>query len=76
VITTTDGRTVRGLVVRETAQEIVLKTREDAEPVTVSPAEVAARTTEPVSIMPPDLPDTVTDAGVRNVTAYLMRTVQ
>jgi hypothetical protein len=31
------------------------------------------RTTERSSIMPEDLPDKVTDAGVRDVTAYVMQ---
>jgi putative heme-binding domain-containing protein len=76
ILTMRDGSTRRGLVVRETAQEILLKTQDDPEPLTVPAAQVASRTTEPVSIMPTDLPDTVTDAGVRDVTAYLMRTLQ
>jgi putative heme-binding domain-containing protein len=76
VITTKDGHTLRGLVVRETEQEMVLKTQEEPDPITVPRAQVATQTTEPVSIMPADLPDRVTDTGVRDVTAYLMRTLQ
>jgi putative heme-binding domain-containing protein len=76
VISTKDGGTVRGLVVSETAQSVVVKTTGDPEPITIAKAQIAKRTTERVSIMPVDLPDKVTDAGVRDVTAYIMRTVQ
>jgi len=75
VIATRDGRTVRGLVVRDTPQELAVKTAAEVEPVIISKAQVAKRTVERVSIMPDDLPDKVTDAGVRDVTAYIMRTV-
>jgi putative heme-binding domain-containing protein len=76
VIATKDGSTLRGLVVSETAQEIVLKTAAEAEPVTIARARIAKRGTEPSSIMPDDIADKVTDAGVRDVTAYIMRTIQ
>jgi putative heme-binding domain-containing protein len=76
VIGTKDGRTLRGLVVNETAQDVVLKTVSEAEPVTVPKAQIAKRSTARASIMPEDLPDKVTDAGVRDVTAYIMRTVK
>jgi putative heme-binding domain-containing protein len=76
VIATRAGATLRGIVVRETAENVVLKTAAEPEPVTVAKAQIARRTTERVSIMPEDLPDKVTDAGVRDVTAYLMRTVK
>jgi putative heme-binding domain-containing protein len=75
VLTRKDGTTLRGLVVSETAQEVVLKTPTEPEPVTVAKAEIVKRATEGRSIMPEDLPDTVTDAGIRDVTAYIMRTV-
>jgi hypothetical protein len=52
----------------------VLKTTGAVEPVTVPKAQIAKRSTERVSIMPADLPDKVMDAGIRDVTAYLMRT--
>ena len=56
--------------------ECVLKTAAEPEPVTVPKAQIAKRTTEPVSIMPADIADQVTDDGVRDVTAYVMRTVK
>jgi hypothetical protein len=67
---------VRGLVVSETAQNVVVKTATDAEPVTVAKAQIAKRTTDRTSIMPDDIADKVSDAGVRDVTAYIMRIVQ
>ena len=76
VVVTKDGRTLRGLVLSETADKIVLKTATDPEPIALAKAQVAKRTAERNSIMPDDLADTVTDAGVRDVTAYIMRTVQ
>jgi putative heme-binding domain-containing protein len=74
VIVTRDGKTVRGLVVSETAEAIVLKTGEEAEPLNVAKAEIAKRTKEPVSIMPDDLPDRLPgrDAAIRDIAAYLM----
>ena len=74
VIVTRDGKTVRGLVVSETAEAIVLKTGEEVEPLNVAKAEIAKRTKEPVSIMPDDLPDRLPgrDAAIRDIAAYLM----
>ena len=72
VFVTTAGATVRGLLVSENAQAVVVKTATDVEPVTVSKAQIAKRSAEKLSIMPEDLADKVTDSGVRDVTAYLM----
>jgi hypothetical protein len=55
---------------------VVLKTAAEPEPVTVPKAQIAKRSTERLSIMPENLPDTVTDAGVRDVTAYVMQPVK
>ena len=52
VIATKDGATIRGLLVSETAQNVVLKTAGEPEPVTVVKTRIAKRTTEPSSIMP------------------------
>ena len=76
VIATKDGKTVRGLVVSETPQEVVLKTATEPEPVKVARTQIARRGTEKASVMPDDIADKVTDNGVRDVTAYIMRTVQ
>ena len=53
-----------------------MKTATDLEPVNVAKARIAKRTTEPASIMPEDLPDKVTDNGVRDVTAYISQIVK
>ncbi len=76
VLALKDGSSVRGLVLSETAQNVVIKTATEAEPTTVPKAQIAKRATERTSIMPEDLPDKVTDAGVRDVTAYIMRMVK
>jgi putative heme-binding domain-containing protein len=75
VLVMRDGTTIRGLVISETPQEVVMKSATDPEPVTIAKAQIAKRSTEGSSIMPDDLPDRVTDAGVRDVTAYIMRMV-
>ena len=72
VIVTRDGKTVRGLVVSETAQAVILKTADDAEPLSVAKAEISKRAKEPVSVMPDDLPDRIGDPAIRDISAYLM----
>ena len=72
VLVTKDGATIRGLVVSETPQNVIVKTPTDPEPMTVAKAQIAKRTTDRLSIMPEDLADRVTDNGVRDVTAYVM----
>jgi putative heme-binding domain-containing protein len=74
VLVLKDGATVRGLLLSETGSDLVLKTTTGPEPVTVPKVQIATRSTERMSIMPENLPDTVTDAGVRDVTAYVMKT--
>ena len=76
VLALKDGKTVRGLVVSETGQNVVVKTAEEPEPVTVAKNQIAKRTTEAKTIMPDDIADKVTDAGVRDVTAYIMQMVK
>jgi putative heme-binding domain-containing protein len=72
VLVTSAGATVRGLLISENAQAVVIKTATDAEPVSVPKAQIAKRSTEKLSIMPDDLADKVTDNGVRDVTAFLI----
>jgi putative heme-binding domain-containing protein len=72
VLTMRDKSTLRGLVVSETAQTLVLKTAEAAEPVTVQKAQIASRTTDNDSIMPANLPDAVGDQNLAHVAAFLM----
>ena len=43
---------------------------------TVAKSQIAKRTTEAKTIMPDDIADKVTDAGVRDVTAYIMQMVK
>jgi putative heme-binding domain-containing protein len=76
VVVTRDNQVVRGLQISEDGQAVVLKTADQADPVTVPKAQIKNRSREKVSIMPDDLADRVTDAGVRDVTAYVMRTIK
>jgi putative heme-binding domain-containing protein len=73
VIVTRDKQTVRGLLLSETGQVVTLKTAEADEPVTVQKSRIATRTKEKTSIMPEDLPDTVGDNTIRDITAFLMQ---
>ena len=76
VIVTRDNQTVRGLQISEESQTVVLKTTDQAEPITVQKSQIRTRTREKASIMPDDIADRVTDAGVRDVTAYVMRMIK
>jgi putative heme-binding domain-containing protein len=76
VIVTRDNQTIRGLQIGEDAQGVVLKTIDQAEPVSVPKAQIRDRRRERTSIMPDDIADRVTDNGVRDVSAYIMRTVK
>jgi putative heme-binding domain-containing protein len=73
VIATKDNRTLRGLVVREDAQNVMLKTFEDVEPIAVAKSQIARRTTEKTSVMPADLPDRIGDSTIRDISVYLMQ---
>jgi putative heme-binding domain-containing protein len=72
VINTRDNQELRGLLINETATTVVLKTAEQADPVTLQKAQIVKRTTENTSIMPPNLPDQVGDQNISHVVAYLM----
>jgi putative heme-binding domain-containing protein len=74
VIVTRDKQTIRGLVVTEDARNVMVKTAETADPVTVQKSRISSRTKERTSIMPDGLPDTVGDSAIRDVVAYLMST--
>jgi putative heme-binding domain-containing protein len=76
VVVTRDNQTIRGLQLSEDALAVVLKTAEQSEPVNVQKGQIRSRTKEKVSIMPNDLADRVTDDGVRDVTAYVMRMIK
>jgi len=65
-----DGKTVSGLVVKETAQSVSLLT--PAGTVTEIPkAQIKARRKTKASIMPDALAETIDRAGLRNLAAYL-----
>jgi putative heme-binding domain-containing protein len=72
VIVTRDDKTIRGLLVSDSGQNLVLKTADQPEPVTVPKAQVATQTKERASIMPDDLVDRVGDNAIRDVTVYLI----
>ena len=76
VVVTRDNQTIRGLQISEDAQAVVLKTADQPEPVSVQKAQIRNRTREKASIMPENLADRVTDDGVRDVTAYVMRMIK
>jgi putative heme-binding domain-containing protein len=76
VLGTVDGKTLRGLLISEDGQGVVLKTADAPDPVTVQKSQIKTRTKEKGSVMPEDLADRVTDNGVRDVTAYIMRTIK
>ncbi len=76
VVVTRDNQTIRGLQISEDAQAVVLKTADQPEPVTVQKAQIQSRTKDKASIMPDDIADRVTDNGVRDVTAYVMRMIK
>ena len=64
-----DGRTLTGIVKRETPQAIVVRTLN--EEVTVSKGDVDSRKQTPLSIMPDGLLDALKEADVRDLVAYL-----
>lgn len=72
VLVTRDNKTVRGLVVGESGPNLLIKTADAAEPISVAKAQIAKQTKEKVSIMPDDLADQVGDTAIRDVTVYLM----
>jgi putative heme-binding domain-containing protein len=74
VVTTRDKKTIAGLAVSETAQAVVLKTADDAQPVTVQKAQILTRVKQPkTTIMSEDLIDKAGgDINIANVVAYLM----
>ena len=70
VITTRDGRTYSGNVVSETERQVTLRVV-GGNPVTINKADVQSREATAVSMMPPGLLDTLTDAEALDLVAYL-----
>ena len=52
VVETTDGRSIRGVMVTDDAQSLVLKTADADGPVTLAKAQIRTRRTERATIMP------------------------
>jgi putative membrane-bound dehydrogenase-like protein len=73
VITTRDGRTFSGNVVAETERQVTLRTV-GQEPMLISTADIQSREATPTSLMPSGLLDTLTDAEVLDLVAYLRTT--
>jgi putative heme-binding domain-containing protein len=71
VITTTDGRTLRGLAISETGDRVSLLTPE-AEVVEVAAGQIKSRTREPRSIMTEELADRLGQAQLRNLAEFLV----
>ncbi len=66
-----DGRTLTGIVRRETPTAVVVRTVNDE--VTVPKADIDKRTPTDLSVMPEGLFDQLSDAELRAVVAYLMK---
>jgi putative heme-binding domain-containing protein len=76
LVTRTSG-TVRGLLVSEDAQNVVIKTADAEQPMTVAKAQITSRTRENASVMPADIADRVSsanngDISIAHVVQYLM----
>jgi putative heme-binding domain-containing protein len=70
VIRTTDGRTLTGLVVRETAESIFLRTNDQRE-IRLRRSEIEAQKPSELSIMPAGLENTMTRQELADLVAYL-----
>jgi putative heme-binding domain-containing protein len=70
VIATTDGKTIPGLVLRETAQSVSLLTREGTE-TDVAKAQIKSRQKEKTSLMTEAMADAMNQAQWRNLLAFL-----
>jgi putative heme-binding domain-containing protein len=75
VVTTRDGRTYSGNVVAENARQLTLRVvGQDA--LVLNKSTIQAREVTPVSMMPPGLFKTLTDAEVLDLVAYLQTSEQ
>jgi putative heme-binding domain-containing protein len=74
VVATTDGRVVNGILQRETADAIVLRTENDV--VTLATDEVDARKLDENSMMPAGQLDTLSEDEVAALVAYLRHDAQ
>ena len=69
VVETKDGRVLTGIIRQENDRVLILQTQN--EKVTVPKKEIQSRARSPVSMMPEGLLDKLTNAEVRDLTAYL-----
>jgi putative heme-binding domain-containing protein len=70
VITTTDGRTIPALVLRESAQSVTVLTREGTE-TEVPKAQIKSRQKEKTSLMTEAMADAMNQGQWRNLLAFL-----
>jgi putative heme-binding domain-containing protein len=69
----TDGKIVSGLIVRESASAILVRTADAPEkPVAVPKAQIASRAPSTVSLMPEGLVDTLTPKQIADLLAFTM----
>ena len=69
----TDGKVVSGLIVRETATAVLVRTAENPDkPVVVTKAQVGNRATSTVSLMPEALFDDLTSTQIADLLAFVM----
>ena len=73
VVSTTDGRTVHGLVLRESAQSVSLLTREGS-PTDIPKAQIKSRQKQKTSLMTEEMADAMGQAQWRNLLAFLVAT--
>ena len=73
MIELTDGKLITGVLVRESATAILVRTGENPDkPVPVQKAQIANRTPSTVSLMPPGLIDTLSHAEVEDLLSFMM----
>jgi putative heme-binding domain-containing protein len=70
VIDTTDGKTINGLVVKETGQTVAVLTA-GGTTTEIQKGEIKSRRKTKTSIMPESLAETIDRAGLRNLAAFL-----
>jgi putative heme-binding domain-containing protein len=70
VVTTTDGKTIPGLVLRETAQSVSLLTREGTE-TDIAKTQIKSRQEEKTSLMTEAMADAMNQTQWRNLLAFL-----
>lgn len=69
LVVTTNGRSVTGIVAKETPASLTLQT--PTEQITIPTAEIEERVLSPLSLMPENQLDTLSEAEARDLVAYL-----